>query len=86
MDTGEGFKGKKIPNWKRVKETLLTWVGRTPHFNYLGWDIALTDDGPVVIEANIGFGLDSIQILSGGMREMFRIDDPAHYWNKRPKK
>ena len=31
--------------------------------NIVGWDVGITDDGPVIIEGNRGPGMDIIQVL-----------------------
>ena len=31
--------------------------------NVVGWDVGITDDGPVIIEGNRGPGMDIIQML-----------------------
>ena len=59
---------------------------RLPQFTYLGWDIALTRRGPLAIETNLGFGLDSYQIALGGLREPFQISDPQFYWKNKGKR
>ena len=37
----------------------------------------------LAVETNVGFGLDGFQVAIGGLREAFRIDDPAFYWRHR---
>jgi hypothetical protein len=54
-----------------------------PQFTYLGWDIALTKEGPLAIETNLGFGLDLYQVSLGGLREAFGIENPKFYWKNR---
>jgi hypothetical protein len=55
-----------------------------PQFPYLGWDIALTNDGPIAIETNQGFGIDGVQPLINGLRKVIKIDDPMFYWKSKP--
>ena len=54
-----------------------------PQFTYLGWDIALTTTGPVAIETNLNFVFDHYQALMGGLRDLFEIDSPQFYWDKK---
>jgi hypothetical protein len=82
-NTGFVFAEKKIPQWHEIKKKILRWTSKLPKYTYLGWDIALSKSGPIVIEVNLGFGLDSIQILSGGMRNVFEIKNPQAYWRKK---
>jgi len=85
-DTNFPFRGHKISRWKEVKQFVVECAKKMPQFTYLGWDIALTLTGPLVIEANLGTGLDGLQIHSGGLREMFGIDDPKYYWKNMGKR
>ena len=60
-DTGIKF-GQKLP-MKDAVFKLMNYVA--PVFakcKLLGWDIALTNDGPVLLEINPGFGIDHIQL------------------------
>jgi len=79
-DTNFIFKGTKIQNWNKIKNFVEECASKLPQFTYLGWDIALTQNGPVAIETNLDFGLDHYQIPLGGLREIFRINDPKFYW------
>lgn len=42
----------KIPFWEEVSEIVTKAHCLIPNLRYIGWDIAITDDGPVIIEAN----------------------------------
>ena len=82
-DTGFAFAGYRIPGWDEVVGFAVESAAKLPQFTYLGWDIAVADDGPLAIETNLGFGLDHYQVALGGLRETFRIDDPSFYWRHR---
>ena len=34
----------------------------------IGWDIAITDEGPVIIEINWNYSIKGIQIACGGLK------------------
>lgn len=51
-DSGVKFKGFKLPLWKESCEMAIEMMSAMPNMKIIGWDIALTDKGPVVIEAN----------------------------------
>ena len=36
-----------------------------PYLYFVAWDIVLTDNGPVVIEANTSSGVNIIQVFGG---------------------
>ncbi len=44
--------GLQIPHWKAVKECVLQAMECMPGLGYVGWDIAVTPDGPEIIEGN----------------------------------
>lgn len=83
-DTNFVFKGYEILNWTEIKKFTIESARKLPRFTYLAWDIALTEKGPVAIEATLfDFGLDAYQVTLGGLREIFAIDDPQFYWKNR---
>jgi len=85
-DTNFVFKGNRILNWAEIRDFVTENAMKLPLFTYLAWDIASTKKGPVVIEANPKFGLDGHQLVSGGLREIFRINDPRFYWINKGKR
>ena len=60
-DTQAPIEGVIVPNWSQVKE-LVQQLGRAmPYLKFVGWDIAMTKEGPIVIEGNSQASLTSIQ-------------------------
>jgi glutathione synthase/RimK-type ligase-like ATP-grasp enzyme len=51
-DSGLAFDGFVIPFWKQVEELSLKIQVHSPYWRLLGIDIALTKNGPVIIEIN----------------------------------
>lgn len=51
-DTGVQLKGVVIENWDSIKSEVIQFQQAFPYCKVAGWDIAITDDGPVVIEVN----------------------------------
>ncbi len=51
-DTGAAFSGLKVPLFEDICRAALTGAAAFSGFGLLGWDIAATKDGPVVIELN----------------------------------
>lgn len=41
-----------IPKWEEIKELAIKASQVTPQLRYTSWDIALTDNGPIMIEGN----------------------------------
>ena len=58
-DTGVTIKGFQIPCFDEVK-ALISKAGST-FPGYLGWDVAITVDGPVIVELNTHPGADGLQ-------------------------
>lgn len=51
-DSGELIEGLVIDNWSEIKSTLCEFQSKIPFLKAIGWDVALTDSGPVIIEIN----------------------------------
>lgn len=59
--TGTKMIGMQIPNWNKILTTLKE-TGKIPtNVRYIGWDIAVTEDGCKVIEANYKQGRNGMQ-------------------------
>lgn len=61
--TGIKFDGFKIPYWKKIKEMVLKAALVNDKVNLVGWDVAISKNGPLIIEGNRGPGFDLVQIL-----------------------
>lgn len=64
-DSGVKFKGSKIPFWEEIKNMCCKAALVTPFCRSVGWDVALTPTGPVLVEGNHYWALD-LQVHSGG--------------------
>ena len=51
-DSGAQLNGVLLENWESVKAEVTRFQQAFPYCKVAGWDIALTDEGPVVIEIN----------------------------------
>lgn len=51
-DTKIKLSGVKIENWHTIIEQVKSFQGRIPLLKTIGWDIALTENGPIAIEIN----------------------------------
>lgn len=71
-DTGIPLKGCHLPLAAEVKALALKAAMRYPEFRYVGWDIAMGADGPVIIEGNDYPGYDLAQMPD---------DDMPHPWH-----
>ena len=57
--SGFKFKGSKIPYMKEAIELVKKAALEVPEVRYVGWDVGIAEDGPVIIEGNFypSFGL-----------------------------
>jgi hypothetical protein len=66
-DSGLAFRGEKIPDWDKIVALTLKAARMTPFIRTVGWDVAATPTGPVIIEANFNWGPVMCQACLGGM-------------------
>lgn len=59
--TGMAFEGFKIPLYAECVDFALRVAEVEPRMGYVGWDIAVTPGGPILVEANIIPGYDMPQ-------------------------
>lgn len=64
-ETKTRVKGESIPHWDEVKDLCLGLSNHYPGASFIGWDIAITDAGPMVIEGNSSPDKDIIQLSTG---------------------
>jgi hypothetical protein len=64
-DTGEAITGTIVPDWNAVLALGLEAAATLPAIRTQSWDIALTDSGPVILEANYGGDLNLSQLAWG---------------------
>lgn len=55
--------GFKIPFWNEIEDMVKEAAKVNNNVNIVGWDVAITDNGPLIIEGNRGPGMDIIQVL-----------------------
>ena len=68
-DTGCVFSEVTIPCWEKVKKLAVDAHYALPGPGYLGWDIAIAADGPLVIEVNAYLSVAVNQKVSGHIAE-----------------
>lgn len=50
--TGTRFEGCQLPLWPQVLDLVCRAARELPTVRYVGWDVAITPSGPVLVEAN----------------------------------
>lgn len=75
-ETGIHFKGFQIPMWDEVLKMLERAAARVPQIGYVGWDVAITENGPVIIEGNNDGGYVGYQLADlcngHGQKEVYQ--------------
>lgn len=71
-DSGNQLNGIKIENWETIKEEVKKFQQAFPYCKAAGWDIAITDDGPVVIEVNDFWDRTGQYFIRRGWRDEIR--------------
>ena len=61
--TGVLFDGFQLPCFEEAKNMVLEACLKSDKILMIGWDIALSDKGPLIIEANRWPGFDLVQVL-----------------------
>lgn len=59
--TGTRFAGFQIPYFKEAVELVSRAALEIPELRYIGWDVAITESGPVLVEGNNFPGYDMVQ-------------------------
>ncbi len=60
--TGTTIKGFQIPNWEEAKNMVKSAAKLSKHIRYVGWDVGLSEKGPVLVEGNQFPGHDIYQV------------------------
>lgn len=71
-DTKFVFEGMEIPYYKEALEVCLKGQRHLKQLKTIGWDVAITDNGPIIIEGNEYWGLGLMQACNGGLKERWR--------------
>ncbi len=61
--TGTQFDGFQLPDFKEACDLVLRGALESDKILVIGWDVAFSDKGPVIIEANRRPGYDLVQML-----------------------
>lgn len=82
--SGVCFKGIVVPDFERIKETVMSLHKRIPYANLIGWDIALDSSNTViVIEVNLDSAeIEAHQVFNGPVFGE-RLDEVMEYVRER---
>jgi hypothetical protein len=65
-DTGARFAEVTVPFWRELRAVVARAAGHLP-FGSLAWDVAVTADGPLIVEANSYWDVNLMQIGWGAL-------------------
>lgn len=57
------FDGFEIPYWNEIRNMVCEAAMENPDVKVVGWDVAISNKGPLLIEANRRPGFDLVQVL-----------------------
>ena len=63
--------GYKLPQWDEVLSMTKEMAEMLPECKYISWDLAHTDKGWVLVEANRNGVFDGIQMHGRGLRDEY---------------
>ena len=71
-DTGVPLTGFKVPDWEKACEMVRSLATEVGDLRFIGWDLAYTDKGWILVEANTSPGILSPMVTGQGVRKEFR--------------
>jgi len=92
-DTGEQIEGRVLPYWEEAKRLAAEAHRAFADRVVVGWDIAILEDGPILVEGNGNPDMDIIQrfmrvglrrhrfgeLIAHHLRQRLHFDDPAFH-------
>lgn len=70
-DTGVALTGFKVPEWEKACELVRHLATKVGGLRYIGWDLAHTDNGWILVEANTQPGILSPAVTGKGIAKEF---------------
>lgn len=64
-DTKYSFRGFEVPFWHDAIAMCLTAAKLLPRIHFVGWDVVITNEGPKIIEGNVGNSMSLYQLIAG---------------------
>jgi len=61
-DTKHRITGSQLPFWREILQTSLDAQASLPEFRTVGWDVAASSRGVLLVEANASYDMSILQI------------------------
>lgn len=82
-DSGGKITGRKLPCWNDAKKTVVNAHALFCQFIFLAWDVAITPEGPKILEANDNWGAEILQIPARFPLGQHRFAEISVEWIKK---
>ena len=79
-ETGGRIAGVRLPRWDETIKVALSAHEQFSEFQSIGWDVAITEEGPVLIEGNQDWGTRGSQYLGPTPLGWTRLPVDMKYW------
>lgn len=70
-DTGVPLTGFRVPDWEKACDMVRSLATKVGDLRFIGWDLAYSDGGWILVEANTSPGLLSPMVTGKGIRKEF---------------
>ncbi|MBQ2633774.1 MAG: hypothetical protein IJF88_04265 [Oscillospiraceae bacterium] len=70
--SGIVFEGYQLPFWKETVELITNAHRQFPDIATIGWDVTMTEQGPLIVEANDGWEISGPQDTYGGLKKRWK--------------
>ena len=67
--SGISFEGYQLPYWKEAKELVCAAHEQFYELQSIGWDVAITENGPILLEGNDSWEIGGPQDTCGGLKK-----------------
>lgn len=78
-DTNSPIEGECIQNWDKIVKYVCDFQARIPQIKIIGWDVAITEQGPVIIEINNWWDTTGQLFIKRGWKN--EVIDCYNAWN-----
>ena len=65
------FEDYLLPYWQEILNSAIKFHEKLRGLHSIGWDVAITENGPVFIEGNDNWELSLMQACNGGLNNTF---------------
>lgn len=71
-DSGVEYASFSIPNWDEIIKLVCTAHKQFYGIHSIGWDVGLSENGPMFIEGNDNWEISGLQSCNGGLKDVWK--------------